>query len=155
MKPNNFRKLIFWNWIKPLKRVHLFISALRLVAREISPRRHTVQCTGELLCLLKPFPSPCCVLSPGVDFVWPRRHTVQCTGPHPDLALFLRNQDFRATSRRGRAHRKLALPPVFFCAVSLVRGGPYVPQRRALIRFDARSATPSVRISHQPRALCA
>jgi hypothetical protein len=55
------------------------------------PRRHTAQCTGELLCLLNPFSFPCCVLSPGVlAFVWPRRHTVQCTGSDPDhdLALF-------------------------------------------------------------------
>ncbi len=36
-----------------------------------------------------PFPSPCCVLAPGVDFTWPRggRHTAQCAGEIPCSGL--------------------------------------------------------------------
>jgi hypothetical protein len=72
---------------------HHHVPTCRLLSRSAecaNPRRHTVQCAGELLCLLNLFhhhASPCPVLSPSAECARPRRHTVQCAGSDSDLAL--------------------------------------------------------------------
>jgi hypothetical protein len=54
-----------------------FLFGVRTIAI-LRARTYTEKRTRT--CVRHPFPSPCCVLSPGIASAWPRRHAAQCTG---------------------------------------------------------------------------